>query len=163
MLFRSIEGELQMSSMSNYLENKLTDFLFRGGSFTAPSTLAIALCTSAPTDASTGATLPEVSHTNGYERALLAPSTANWAATDAAGSTANPSAGTGGTTSNNTAISFPALTGSWGTITHVAILDSGTYGAGNVLFWGALTSSITPVTGNVPVFNTGTLTHQIDN
>ena len=39
-----------MSAMSNYLEDQLVKHLFRTGSFTKPTVIAVALCTSAPTD-----------------------------------------------------------------------------------------------------------------
>lgn len=154
-----------MASMSNYLENKLIDFLFRGNpaSLPAPTVIEVALCTAAPTDASTGATIAEVTG-SGYQRTPLSPSTTNWAATDAPASTANPSAGTGGTTSNNSAITFPTATGNWSAqITHIALVDSHTIGAGNVLFWGALTVPKTVTNGDTLSFAISQLTCQIDN
>jgi hypothetical protein len=150
-----------MASMSNYFENKLVDATFRGVALTFPTTIAVALCTSAPTDASTGATIPEVANSGAYARVALNPSTTNWQ--DTSGGTAATSSGTGGTTANNATITFPTATGNWGTITHFAIVDSATYGAGNVLFWGALTSSQVINTGGVASFAAGALTVQYDN
>ena len=40
-----------MAAMSDYLENKLIDQIFRGQAYSFPSTLYIGLLTSAPTDA----------------------------------------------------------------------------------------------------------------
>lgn len=93
-----------MASMSNYLENKLIDHLFRTTTFSQPSVIAIALCTAAPTDASTGATITEVSGGD-YARQTLNPSNSNWTATQ--GGTSGASSGTGGTTDNASAIVFP--------------------------------------------------------
>lgn len=150
-----------MAHMSNYLENKLIDHIFRGASYTAPTTIAIALCTSAPTDTSTGATIAEVSNSNNYNRVVINPSSTNWL--DTAGGTAGTSSGSTGTTSNGVTITFPTASGSWGTITHLAILDSEVYGAGNVLFWGALATSKTITDQDTFSFNTSNLSVQIDN
>lgn len=136
-----------MSQMSDYLEGQLRTHIFRTGSFTKPSVLAIALCTSAPTDASTGATLPEVANAGAYARQTLNPLDANWTAPDA----------TGGLTDNAIAITFPTATASWGTVTHVAILDSATYGAGNMLFYGALDVAKTVNVGDTFKFAIGDL------
>lgn len=125
-----------MSAMSDYLENKLIDQLFRGQTAPSSGTLYIGLLTSAPSDAGGGT---EVSG-GSYARASVASSLANWAGTQAAGSTA-ASSGTGGATSNNGAISFPTPSATWGTVTHFGIYDAST--GGNLLFWGALTISKT--------------------
>src|SRR4051794_27926235 len=106
-----------MAAMSDYLENKIIDYVFRSGSFSAPANIYVALCTVATTDADTGSTITEVSG-GSYARTALNPGTSNWANTQASGTGA--SSGTGGTTSNSSTITFPTATGSWGTITHIA-------------------------------------------
>lgn len=131
-----------MSAMSDYLENKLVDHIFRGVSFTAPAALHVALFTAAPSDSGGGT---EVSG-GSYARAQLNPSTTNWAATNGATTTTNPSSGTGGATSNNSAITFPAPTANWGTVTHFGIFDAST--SGNLLVHGALTASKTVNNGD---------------
>lgn len=120
-----------MSSMSDYLENKLVDLCLRGQAFTAPATLYISLHTSATTDAAGGT---EVSG-GSYARVAVTASLANFAGTQAAAST-TASSGTGGATSNNGTITFPAPTASWGTVSHFGIWDASS--AGNLLFHGAL-------------------------
>jgi hypothetical protein len=153
-----------MAAMSDYLENKLIDHVFRGVSYTAPSGLYIGLLTAAPSD-SGGGTEVGTSGTN-YARASLAPSTGNWAATNGATTTTNPSSGTSGTTSNNSAITFNAPSGrtNWGNITHVGVYDSATVGAGNLLFWCALTTPKNVNSGDAaPSFAISQLTFQIDN
>ncbi len=121
-----------MSAMSDYLENKLIDQLFRGQSAPTTSTLYVGLLTAAPSDSGGGT---EVSG-GSYARASLTSSLANWAGTQSAGST-DASSGTGGQTSNNTAITFATPSAGWGTVTHFGIFDSAS--GGNLLFWGALT------------------------
>ena len=121
-----------MSAMSDYLENKLIDQLFRGQSAPGTGTLYVALYTAPPSDAGGGT---EVSG-GSYARAAVTSSLANWAGTQASGST-DASSGTGGQTSNNAAITFPTPTAGWGTVTHFAIYDA--LVNGNELFWGQLT------------------------
>lgn len=153
-----------MSSMSNYLENKLIDWLFRGVAFTPPTHLYIALLTSAPSDVDTGATIAELTSTGGYARTILDPSTTNWAATNGLTTTTNPSSGTGGTTANNVAINFPQASANWsGVVTHFAIVDSATIGAGNVLFYAPLAVSKTVTNQDTFSFPISQLTAQIDN
>jgi len=55
-------------------------------------------------------------------------------------------------TVNGTAITFPTATGSWGTILSAYIVDSATYGAGNVLYGGDLATSKTVGTGDTVSF-----------
>lgn len=125
-----------MSAMSDFLENKLVDQLFRGQTAPTTTTLYVGLLTAAPSDSGGGT---EISG-NAYARVAVTSSLANWAGTQAAASTV-ASSGTGGQTSNNAAITFPTPTGSWGVVTHFAIYDAAS--AGNLLFWGALTISKT--------------------
>jgi hypothetical protein len=121
-----------MSAMSDYLENKLVDHLFRAQTLSAPATLHIGLLTSAPSDSGGGS---EVSGNN-YARVAVTSSLANWAGTQAAAST-TASSGSGGQTSNNAAITFPTPLGNWGTVSHFGIYDAAS--GGNLLFHGALT------------------------
>lgn len=146
-----------MASMSNYLENKIIDWLLRGQSFSPPSTLYVALLTATPTDASTGSTITEVSGGN-YARQSIASLATNWKSTQ--GDTSSASSGTGGTTSNVNAISWTGVTWS-GTVTSIAICDALT--SGNVLFWGDVTTPQTVASGNSVTLAVGDLSIQIDN
>ena len=137
-----------MSAMSNYLETQIIVHIFRTGSFTKPSTLAVALVTIAVTDSDDGSTISEVANANSYARVTLNPSDSNWAATS----------GGNGQTSNSSVITFPEASGNWGTIVGAAILDSATYGAGNVLFYGTLSLSKPVSSGDTVSFNTGSFT-----
>lgn len=143
-----------MAAMSDYLEGQVIAHIFRTASFTKPTVLSIALCTAAPVDSDTGAlTGKEVANAGSYARQVLNPGDANW----------NAITGNNGTTSNIPAIVFPTATAAWGTVTHVAITDSATYGAGNLIFFGPLTVSKVVGNGDIFQFNTGALQIQIDN
>ena len=129
-----------MGSKSDYLENKVIDHVLGGVTYTPVATTYIALCTTTPTDASTGATIVEVANSNNYSRVSVTINNTNW-----------PNA-TAGLKKNGTTITFPTASGSWGTVTSFAILDSGTYGAGNVLFWSALDNNKTIDIGDTVSF-----------
>lgn len=122
-----------MSAMSDYLENKLIDHIFRGRSYTAPTQLWIGLLTAAPSDSGGGT---EVSG-GAYARATPGVnSDTAWKATQG-GTPAAASSGTTGLTANPAAITFPAPSGAnWGVITHFGIYDASS--GGNLLFHGAL-------------------------
>lgn len=156
-----------MAAMTDFLENKLIDWLFRGqaigitgasaGAGSGPTSLYVGLFTTNPTDTGGGT---EVSG-GSYARVTVASSTTNWAGTQSAGSTA-ASSGTGGTTSNNGAITFPAPTANWGTVTGFGVFDAST--SGNLLFYAALTTNKTINNGDAaPSFAAGALTFQDDN
>jgi hypothetical protein len=146
-----------MAALSDYIENKIVDWLMRAQAFSPPATLYVGLLTAAPSDSGGGT---EVSG-GSYARVSVSSSLANWAGTQAAGST-TASTGTGATTSNNSPITFPAPTANWGTVTHFAIYDASS--AGNLLWWASLTQSKTVNSGDAaPSFAAGALTLQIDN
>ncbi|MDT7040848.1 phage tail fiber protein [Candidatus Nitronereus thalassa] len=138
------------SAMTNYLENKLADHVFRTSSFTKPTVLGHALFTAAPGETGGGT---EVSG-GSYARVDLPPLNTNWNATQ--GGTSGDSSGTGGLTDNAVDITFPAPSANWGTITHFAIFDATT--AGNMLIYGALGTSKTVNDGDpAPKFPAGDL------
>jgi len=146
-----------MAAMSDYLENKVLDWLLRGQAFAAPATVYVALLTAAPSDAGGGTEVAGGS----YARVAVVSSLANWAGTQAAGS-AVASSGTSGTTSNNATITFPAPTANWGVVTHLAIYDAAA--AGNLLIFAALAVAKTINNGDAaPSFAAGQLTFQVDN
>jgi hypothetical protein len=156
-----------MAAMSDFLENKIVDFIFRGqalgitgASATAgsgPTNLYVGLYTVNPSDTGGGT---EVSGA-GYTRVTISSSLANWAGTQAAASTV-ASSGNTGTTSNNGAITFGTPGANWGSITGFGIFDAVT--AGNLLIWGALTTPKTVNNGDAaPAFSPAALSIQIDN
>ena len=143
-------------ALSDYLENKLIDHVFRGQAYTAPLIIYVALYTSACTDAAGGTEVTGGS----YARPGLAASLVNWAGTQAAASVV-ASTGSSGTTSNNAAIAFVTPTAGWGLVTHIGLVDALT--AGNPLVCTALTVSKTINSGDTVSFPAASLTNQIDN
>lgn len=143
----------QAQALTDYAENKLVDAVFRGQALGAPATFYVALFTTACSDSAAGT---EVSG-GSYARVAVTSSLANWAGTQSAGST-TASSGTGGATSNNAAITFPAPSGAnWGTLTHFGLFDDPT--AGNMWVCQGLTASKTVNDGDAaPAFNAGALT-----
>lgn len=140
-----------MPAMSNYMENAVIDAVFRGQSLPANANLYFALFTTAPTAAGGGV---EVSG-GSYARASVAATLANFAGTQAAGST-TASTGTSGQTSNNTQITFPTPTAAWGTVVAMGIFDAAT--GGNLLFFGNLTTSQVVGVGNAVYYSPAQMT-----
>lgn len=141
-----------MASLTDAFENQLIDFIFRAQALTLPGNLHVGLFTAAPSDAGGGT---EVSG-GSYARASVTRSLANFAGTQSAGST-TASTGTGGVTSNNGTITFPAPTANWGSITHFGIFDASS--GGTLLIWGALGTPKTVNNGDAaPTFTAGQLT-----
>lgn len=145
-----------MAAMSDYLENKLIDQIFRGQAFTFPTTLYVGLLTAAPSDTGGGT---EVAGSN-YARVAVTNSLANWAGTQGSGTTV-ASSGATGTTSNNAVITFPTPSATWGTVAYFGIYDAST--AGNLLFYGTLTISKVINSGDTVTFPAAALSIQIDN
>ena len=146
-----------MAALSVYLENKIIDNLFRAQAFAFPTTLYLALFTANPSQSGGGTEVAGGS----YARVAVPCSLANWAGTQAAGSTA-ASTGTNATTSNNVAISFPAPTAAWGVITGFAVFDAAT--GGNMIIEGALGTPKTVNSGDAaPSFPAAALAFQLDN
>lgn len=127
-----------MGSLSDYAENAVVKHLTRETAYTPAATVYLALATADPTDVATGVAMNEVANSGSYARQAIT--------FGAAASRRVTQSGT---------VTFTAATGSWGTVTHWAIVDSGTYGAGNVLAHGALAVSKSVVSGNTPSVASG--------
>jgi hypothetical protein len=139
---------------ADYLENILVDHIFRTRTYTKPTALWVALFTAAPSDSGGGTEVVGGS----YVRVNLPPSDTNWAATQ--GGTSGNSSGSGGQTSNAVAITYPAPTANWGTVTHFGIFDASS--GGNLIVWDALTASKTINSGDAaPSFAAGALQIQV--
>lgn len=131
-----------MSAASNYLENKVLDHVLKVAAYTQPASLYVGLFTNTSGNAATNleaGTLTDEVSGGSYARK---------AATFAAAS--------GGTAATSATITFDTASASWGTITHVAIMDNST--SGNVLFWGAVTTSKTIDSGDTFQITSGNLT-----
>lgn len=125
-----------MAALSDYAEKLLLDFLMTSGTATRPTAWYVALYTAAPSDSGGGT---EVS-TGGYARQSVS--------FDAATSP-------GGTTSNSADVSFTAVGGDYGTVTHMGIFDAST--GGNLLWHGVLSASKTVEDGDTITFSAGNI------
>jgi hypothetical protein len=128
-----------MAAMSDYLEQLVINHILRTNTFAKPTSLAIALLTTAAVDSDTGkftaGTGIEVANTFEYARQSITLSDAAWK---------DPSTATQGLTQNLVDITWPvALGGTWGTVVAVAIVDSDIYDAGNMLLHGLLNDPVT--------------------
>lgn len=133
-----------MADLSDYLEAALLDHLFGLATFTAPSTLYVALSTADPLDDGSGITEPVG---GGYARVSVAAGAAQWTRT------ANEVV-------NDNTVSFPEATSSWGTITHAALYDAAS--GGNLLAHTALGSPAAVASNTVPRFAAGVLAFSLD-
>jgi len=134
-----------MSAASDYLEDKLLDHTLGNTAYAQP-TVYVGLFT-AVTGLETNSPSAEVSG-NGYTRKA--------ASFGASSGGSSFGASSGGSCSTDATITFDAATGNWGTITHVAVTDAAS--SGNVLFYGAVTSSKTIETGDTFQISSGNLT-----
>lgn len=156
LLFAAVSLPVQSAAITDYLENKIVDHLFRGTAYSPAGPYYVGLMTSACSDSAAGT---EVSG-GSYARVSVSKADASWKGTH--GSATGASSGTGGTISNAAAITFPAPTANWGTVTHWGIWDAST--SGNMLVCAALTTSKTINNGDAaPSFAIDAMTIQIDN
>ncbi len=121
-------------NFSDYLESGVLDHIFRTSSFSKPSTVAVALTGEVPSDGDDGSTIDEVSGGSYARVDLGAPADADWNAPTLAGP------GGSGHIDNVSAVTFPQATADWGHVSGIAILDSASTGAGNMLMYGSLTT-----------------------
>ena len=147
------------TALTDYGENKTIDALLRGQAIGTPATWYIALFTDSCSDSAAGT---EVS-TSGtaYARQAVTAALASWSGTQSAGAT-TASSGTGGTSSNNNAITWSTSTASWGTIQSVGWMDASS--SGNRWICINLISSLNVSGAGFTVsFSSGQLQFQIDN
>lgn len=134
-------------SFSNYLENAVLDHVMGESAYSMPTTY-LALCTSDPGEAGTGSSMNETPNSGNYSRVAVS---------------GNLSPATNGTITNDVLIAFPQANANWSSdITHFAVVDSGTYGSGNMLMSGALTQSKTVTSGDTVQFAIGDLDITLD-
>lgn len=133
-----------MSAASNFLENAVLDHVLTASAYSAPSVRYLALFTNTSSQAAAnleaGTITDEISTSGtGYGR-----------------ETVTFAAASGGSSATNATVTFDAATASWGTVTHVAVMDAAT--SGNVLFYGAVTTSKTIDSGDTFQVTSGNLT-----
>jgi hypothetical protein len=127
-----------MGSLTDYAEQTVVKHIFKESAYTPAATIYLALCTASAADTATGASMNEVANSGSYARTAIAFGAAATRRVTQSG-----------------AVTFPAATGSWGTVTHWAIVDTNTYGSGNVLAHGAFAASKSIVSGNTPSVASG--------
>lgn len=110
--------------ISNYLKNKIQDYLFTGVAFTPPTTYYIALSKTEPKADGTGVTEPSGGN---YARIAVTKGTTNFTTSSS------------GTVKNKVRLQTNESTTAWGVCTHYAIYDAPT--GGNLLWGNALTKS----------------------
>ena len=137
-----------MSSASNYLEDKILDHVLGEGArnFTSPANLYVALFTETGTgtlaNLEAGVLTDEITTSgSAYSRQGI-----------------NFSAAVNGTAASDGTVTFSTATSNWGTVTAVAVVDSATVGAGNVLFYGNLSVAKLIETGDTFQIATTNLT-----
>jgi hypothetical protein len=123
-----------MAEMSNYLEDALINATLRNTTFTSPATVYVGLYTSDPGEGNTGT---EVSGGSYARTAVTFDAPSN------------------GVTTNSASVTFPTATGTWGSVTHIGILDAST--SGNLLYYTPLDSSKNISSGDVFTISTGNL------
>ena len=123
-----------MAAMSNYLENKVLDYVLRDQADWAPTAVYLALHTADPTDAGSGAECSGGS----YARPAI---------------TFNAAHATAGTIDNSSAEEFTNMPAC--TVTHIGILDAAS--SGNLLFYGAVTASKAVGAGDTISLSAGSL------
>lgn len=130
-----------MSSFSQYLENKIVEWLCKASDMpSSPATVYLALSTADPLDDASGIAEPS----GGYARQSITFGTV---------SSTN---GVGTSVSNNANVVFPIATGDWGSITHGALYDAAS--GGNMLSYWQWTASKLIETGDTWVLASGDLT-----
>ena len=123
-----------MAAMSNYLENKVLDYVLRDQADWAPTSVHLALHTADPTDAGSGAECSGGS----YARQAI---------------TFNAAHATAGTIDNSSAEEFTNMPAC--TVTHIGIWDAAS--SGNLLFHGAVSASKTVTSGDTISLAAGSL------
>ena len=122
--------------------NTLLNLILGATAFTSPTSIFVALYTATPTSAGGGTEATG----GGYSRTSVTNNTTNW-----------PNA-SGGVKSNGTSIAWAAATGNWSSgsnLTGAALLDASS--AGNMYYFGDLTTAKPVLSGDTPSFATSAL------
>lgn len=134
------------ASFSDYCEKAVLEHIVNKATMESKKPY-LALCTAAPTDASTGASITEATGATGYAR-LEVPGT-KW-------TYSAPSI------SNNEVLTFPEITSGSAVVKGWALCDNSGTGAGNVLAWGTATETTISTTATPPTVNSGVLKIELD-
>jgi hypothetical protein len=128
-----------MSAFSNYLEDQITGWIAGTTFAAAPTATFVQLYSQDPTDAGSGTGAL-------YSRVSIASGTGSWTRATAGN----------GTITNASAFTITSSATATASATHVAIFSSAT--AGDLLFFGQLTTAKTIASGDEVKFNASALT-----
>ena len=131
------------TAMSGFLEVKLLGHTLLGSSYTAPTSLWLALCTTITTDANSLADITEVTTNVAYTRQPLS------------GKLSAPTSGPNWTCVTSETITWSAATSAWNLVGYVTVMTSATIGSGDCLYWGALDTSRQVITNDIVQFSAG--------
>ena len=134
-----------MAGFSNYMENAVLNQILGGQAYSTPSTVYVALSTSAYQEDGTGGNEPVG---NNYARASVTNNTTNWPVT------------TTGTKTNANSITFATASGNWGSLGYVGIYDQLT--GGNLLMFSTISVPKSPSAGDTVSYAPSSLTINLD-
>lgn len=134
------------SGKSIYLRNAIASHVLGGASWSAPSTVYLALSNVAWASSATGTSISssEPPGGAGYARVAVINDSTRWTTP------------TLGVVSNNVELTFPAASNNWGNIVSFYIVDSATNG--NILYGGDLFIQKAVLAGDTPKFESGQIT-----
>jgi len=135
-------------SICYYSANRILDRNFGSTAYSPPATYYVALSTTTINIDGTGITEPA---TGSYARVAMPNDKSNW------GGASN------GSLANSASVTFIESTGSWGTITTVALTDNGSTGGGNIWFFDTLTPSRAVASSTTVLFAVGAITCSMSN
>ena len=134
-----------MGSAANTYENYILDsILGDNAGALMPATVYVGLYTVEPSDGGGGTEVIG----NGYGRVAVTNNSTNWPAASA------------GEKRNGAKVEFGQATGDWGDIDWFGIFDAET--GGNLMLWGNLQDTVSPVAGNSPFFEIGGIVITLD-
>lgn len=135
-----------MGRLTNYTVHGMLNRTLNRTDFTPTAILYLVGCTASPGDAATGAACNEHPNTGAYARIPIVFK--------------GPMEGGSGLTRKvlqEKDVVFPEATADWSDITHYAVADSGTHGAGNILGQGEYDQPYSVTIGSYMVVDAGTI------
>lgn len=135
------------ASFADAAEKLILEHAVGKASWTMPTNVYLALCTTVPTDASTGATIVEATGATGYAR--LKVEGTKWTYSAPA-------------IKNNAVLTFPEVTAGSAVVKGFGITDSATTGAGTLIAWGTCPETTISTTQTPPTVNSEQLVVELD-
>ena len=130
------------NAASNYLEDKLLNHTLQHVGYDSPAVVKLALFTDDAGGDGTAVNLEDGTLTDEVAGGEYARQTILFAAAS------------DGTSATSDTVTFPVASANWGEITHIALMENST---DNMLFWGAVTTPKTIITGDTFQVTAGNL------